>query len=168
MYDNLVIYGAKTLRQKSEEIKVFDDDLIKFGETLRNLMYEHEGAGLAAPQIGRNIRIAVVDVPESDKESVILVNPEIVFKSEEEQTDSEGCLSIPSIRAVVKRPMTISVKAFSTNGEPMFLENVSGFFARTIQHEIDHLDGILFIDKIDPLKKTLISGKLKKIAKENR
>jgi len=169
MPENLEIYGSKILRNKSKKITSFDDKLIEFSEKLSRLMFEHEGAGLAAPQIGENIRIVAVEIPNTtEKESLILVNPEIVFQSEELQTDTEGCLSIPDIRAIVKRPMTISVKAFSANGKPIFLENVSGFFARAIQHEIDHLDGILFIDKIDPLKKTLISGKLKKIAKENK
>lgn len=168
MSETLEIYGSKILRKKSENVTVFDEELTKFCQKLSNLMYEHEGAGLAAPQIGKNIRVAAIDIPDTNKESLILVNPEIVFKSEELQTDSEGCLSIPDIRAIVKRPMTISVKAVSTTGEPIFLENISGFFARAIQHEIDHLDGILFIDKIDPLKKTMIAGKLKKIAKEHR
>lgn len=168
MSENIVIYGSKTLRKKSEEIKIFDDELVKFGERLSELMYENDGAGLAAPQIGKNIRIVAVDVPNTEKKSVVLVNPQIIYESEELQSNSEGCLSIPDVRAIVKRPMTISVKAFSTKGEPITLENVSGFFARAIQHEIDHLDGILFVDKIDPLKKTLISGKLKKIAKEHR
>jgi peptide deformylase len=77
-------------------------------------------------------------------------------------------LSIPDIRATVSRPMSVTVEAVSEKGEPVVFENVSGFFARAIQHEIDHMDGILFVDKIDPLKKTLIAGKLKKIAKEHK
>ena len=165
---NLEIYGSKILRKRSEEITVFDDELVKFGEKLRDLMFEYEGAGLAAPQIGKNLRIAVVEIPDTEKEALIFVNPEIVAKSEELQTDSEGCLSIPDVRAIVKRHQTISMKAFTTKGEEIFLENISGFFARAIQHEIDHLDGVLFTDKVDPLKKALISGKLKKIAKEHR
>jgi len=168
MSENLEIYGSKILRKKSDNVEVFDKELVEYCETLRNLMYKYDGAGLAAPQMGRNIRVAVVDVPNTDKETIILINPEVVWQSEEEQTDSEGCLSIPDIRANVKRPMTINLKNFSPDGKPTLLENVSGFLARAILHEIDHLDGILFIDKIDPLKKTLISGKLKKIAKEHR
>ena len=170
MSDNaeLEIYGSKVLRKRSEEITIFDEELVKFGETLRDLMFEHEGAGLAAPQIGKNIRIAVVEIPNTEREALIFVNPEIIYKSDEMQSDSEGCLSIPDIRAVVKRPMTISLKALTTSGKPMLIENISGFLARAIMHEIDHLDGVLFVDIIDPLKKTLIAGKLKKIAKENR
>jgi peptide deformylase len=168
MSNDLEIYGSKVLRKKSEEITVFNDELVAFGKQLRDLMYEYEGVGLAAPQVGRNIRIVAVDIPKTENEAVILVNPQVIAASEEIQTDSEGCLSIPEIRAVVKRPQTITVKAQNTAGEPILLENVSGFFARAILHEIDHLDGILFIDKIDPLKRNLIAGKLKRIAKEHR
>ncbi|MCL1946045.1 MAG: peptide deformylase [Chitinivibrionia bacterium] len=170
MSEDLQIYGSKLLRKKCEEVTVFDDELVKFTERLRELMYELDGVGLAAIQIGKALRIAAVDVPdkEKEKEAVILINPKIVWKSQEMQIDSEGCLSIPEIRATVSRPMSVTVEAVSEKGEPVVFENVSGFFARAIQHEIDHMDGILFVDKIDPLKKTLIAGKLKKIAKEHK
>jgi peptide deformylase len=168
MSDELEIYGSKLLRQKSPEVKTFDDELISFGEKLTELMYEYDGVGLAAPQVGKLIRVAAVDIPNTEKESLVMVNPEITWTSEEKQIDNEGCLSIPDIRAHVSRPLSISLSAFTTSGEPILLENVTGFFARAIQHEIDHLDGILFVDKIDPLKKTMISGKLKKIAKEHK
>jgi peptide deformylase len=131
-------------------------------------MYEYDGVGLAAVQIGRPIRMAAIYVPNSDKESLVLVNPRIVWMSEETQSDSEGCLSVPEIRASVNRPLTISVSAVSPAGEPILLEKVSGSFARTIQHEMDHMDGVLFVDKIDPLKKTLLFGKLKKLAKKHK
>ena len=170
MSQDLKIYGSKLLRKKCKEVTVFDDELVKFTEKLRELMYELDGVGLAAVQIGKALRIAAVDVPNTntEKESVILINPKIVWKSQDTQTDNEGCLSIPDIRASVTRPMSVTVEAVSEKGEPLLFENVSGFFARAIQHEIDHMDGILFVDKIDPIKKTLIAGKLKKIAKEHK
>ncbi|MDR0304165.1 MAG: peptide deformylase [Chitinispirillales bacterium] len=168
MADKLEIYGSKTLRQKSKEVNSFDETLIEFGNKLRKLMYEYDGVGIAAPQIGKLIRVIAVDIPNTEKESVVLVNPKIIWTSQETQTDSEGCLSIPDIRAAVNRPLSISVSAFSTNGEQISLEKISGFFARIIQHEMDHLDGILFTDKIDPLKRALLLSKLKKIAKERK
>lgn len=166
MSDNLEIYGSKTLRKISVEVNNFDKELVDFGKELSDLMYENDGIGLAAPQIGKLIRVVAVDVPNTEKESVVLVNPKIIWASPEFKNDSEGCLSIPDIRANVERPASISVSAFSTTGEQILFEKITGIFARAIQHEIDHLNGILFVDKIDPLKKTLISGKLKKIAKE--
>jgi peptide deformylase len=168
MSENLEIYGSKVLRQISKEITSFDDTLVKFGEDLKNFMYEYDGVGLAAVQIGNPIRIIAVDIPDTDKEAIILVNPKITWASVDTQVDNEGCLSIPDVRAKVTRAQSISVSAFSTTAEPISLEKVSGFFARAIQHEIDHLDGVLFTDKIDPLKKTLILSKLKKIAKEHK
>jgi peptide deformylase len=168
MADKLEMYGSKILRQKSLEVKFFNDELVIFGEKLVRLMYEYEGVGLAAVQIGKPIRVVAVDVPNSDKESIVLVNPKIIWASEETQSDSEGCLSVPDIRASVNRPLTISISAFSPTGESILLEKVSGAFARAIQHEIDHTNGILFVDRIDPLKKTLLLGKLKKLAKKHK
>ena len=168
MPQNLEIYGSKVLRQKSQEVNVFDEELVKFGNELVELMYEHDGVGLAAPQIGKLTRVIAIDIPNTEKESVVLVNPQIIWMSEETKSDNEGCLSIPDIKASVNRPLSISVSAFSTTGEPILLEKISELFARAIQHEIDHLNGILFVDKIDPLKKTLILGKLRKIAKEHK
>jgi len=165
---DLEIYGSKILRENCREVSVFDDELVNFTDRLRELMYEFDGVGLAAVQVGVPLRIAAIDIPNTEKESLILVNPQIVWQCDETQTDSEGCLSIPDIRANVVRAMTINVKGFSEKGEPIFLEKVSGFLARIIQHEIDHMDGILFTDKIDPIKKTFIAGKLKKIAKEHK
>jgi len=168
MADQLELYGSKILRQKSQEVKLFNDELVMFGEKLVRLMYEFDGVGLAAVQIGRPIRMAAIYVPNSDSESLVLVNPRIIWMSEETQSDSEGCLSVPEIRAPVNRSMSISVSAVSPAGEPILLEKISGAFARTILHEMDHMDGILFVDKIDPLKKTLLFGKLKKLAKKHK
>jgi len=168
MAETLEIYGSKLLRKICEEVTIFDDELVKFTSRLRDLMYEFDGVGLAAVQIGKPLRVAVVDIPNTEKESVILINPEIIWKSDEMQSDSEGCLSIPDIHANVIRPLTITVKAVTEKGAPLIFEKISGFFARVIQHEIDHMNGVLFVDKIDPIKKTLIAGKLKKIAKEHK
>ena len=165
---SLEFYGSKTLRETCRDVEVFDDKLADFANKLRDLMYEFDGVGLAAIQVGVPLRIAVIDIPNTEKESIILVNPEIVWRDDETQSDNEGCLSIPDVRASVVRQMRISVKALSPKGEPIFLDKISGFYARIVQHEIDHLNGVLFTDRIDPLKKTLIAGKLKKIAKEHK
>lgn len=161
-------YGDPVLRKKAVPISDFNREFEELCEQLTDWMYEYDGVGLAAPQVGISQRFVVVDVSKEGDKPIVLVNPEITWKSEEKVTDSEGCLSIPNIRGNVERYASISVKAFSPSGEEFQLERIDGLFARAIQHEIDHLDGILFVDKIPPVKKQLIAGKLKKIAKQNR
>jgi len=159
-------YGSPVLRQTAKEVTTFDDSFLQLCDRLIALMYEYDGVGLAAPQIGISQRFAVIDVsPDGDK-PVLFINPVFTWKSDEKETDSEGCISIPGIRGMVERPAMVSVKAQDVNGKEFTIEKASGLLARALQHEIDHLNGVMFVDHLSPSKKQLISNKLKKMAKD--
>ena len=133
------------LRKKSKYIDKINEKLLKLLDDMAETMYQANGVGLAAPQVGMLKRIAVVDIGDG---LIKLINPEIV-EQEGEQQDIEGCLSIPGITGEVKRPDWVKVKALNENGENVEIEG-DGLLARALCHEIDHLDGILFIDKVVP------------------
>ncbi len=162
---DLMYYGSAVLRKKCEPVEEFDGDFAALCDKLINLMYEHEGVGLAASQVGMSKRLLAIDVSENGDSPIILVNPEFTWKSDELESDSEGCLSIPGIRGVVERHASVSLKALDMDGNEFLIEKAEGLYARALQHEIDHLDGILFVDRLSPVKKQLIAKKLKKIAK---
>lgn len=130
------------LRGKCVPVKNVNDGVLRLLDNMRDTLYEYDGVGLAAPQIGVSRRVVVVDTGNN---LIELINPEIVSR-EGEQLGSEGCLSIPGIVGLVKRAEKVKVKATNRNGEEFTIEG-SGLLARAFQHEIDHLDGILFIDK---------------------
>jgi peptide deformylase len=159
-------YGDPVLRKKAAEVDGFDEPWQRFIDELVETMYERDGVGLASPQVGKSCRIAVVDATGEDL--FVLINPAVVYSSEEIDEDEEGCLSIPGITLPVRRPSVVSVEATGRDGKRYRIEHAGGLLARALQHEIDHLDGILFVDRISPLKRQLISGKLKKMAKEKR
>ncbi len=159
------IYGDPILRKKSESVTVFDDALKDFVEQMKEDMYDSAGVGLAAPQVGRSIRLTVVDATAGEQEPYVMINPEITWFSEEKSDYDEGCLSVPDITLAVNRPSIVSVHAQDEEGDEYVLEEVDGLLARAIQHEVDHLDGILFVDRVTPIRRQLISGKLKKLAK---
>jgi peptide deformylase len=159
------IYGDPVLRKTAKPVTVFDDALKRFVEEMSVTMREKDGVGLAANQVGKAVRVAVIDPSAGEQDPYVLINPEIVCLSEETVDDEEGCLSIPTIRLKVKRSKTVSVKALDINGKEYAVENAEGVMARAIQHEIDHLNGILFVDRVSPLQRRLVSGKLKKLAK---
>jgi peptide deformylase len=161
-------YGDPILRKRAEEVKDISDELKGFMDRLVVDMVENDGVGLAAPQVGRSVRIVVVDITIGEQEPIVLVNPEIIWSSEETEDDEEGCLSVPDIRLKVNRPVSVTVKARDRNGAEITIERADGFYARALQHEIDHLNGILFVDRVAPIYRQLISGKLKKLAKLNR
>jgi len=129
-------------------------------------MYRFSGVGLAANQVGILKKIAVIDckLTQKKEDQIILINPEILEFSGE-QTMPEGCLSIPGFSHNLSRPMDVKVKTFETNGGEKII-NCSGLEARAVLHEMDHLDGKLFTDRLKPLEKMLIDGKLKKIARQ--
>ena len=162
------IYGDLILRKKALAITEFDDELRAFAEQMKSDMYESDGIGLAAPQVGKSVRLVVVDVTAGEQEPYLLINPDIFYFSEEKEDYDEGCLSVPDITLPITRPSIISVRARDENGEEFTLENIDGLFARAVQHEVDHLDGILFVDRASPVRRQLISGKLKKLAKSHR
>ena len=138
----VVQVGDEVLRQKCLPVEVFDENLHKLLEDMKQTVKKEEGAGLAAPQIGVLRRIAVVDVEEGYYE---FINPTILVQKGE-QTGWEGCLSVRGKQGVVSRPLKVKISYYDRNGEKHFLQ-AKGFFARAICHEFDHLDGVLYIDK---------------------
>lgn len=161
-------YGDKVLREKAREISEVTPKLKQLALDMLDTMYEAPGIGLAAPQVGESIRLIVVDLwdGESERKSpLILFNPTITH-SEGSYLDEEGCLSFPGIQVKVKRFQKITLEAINEDNEKIVLENCEGLLARCIQHELDHLDGVLFVDRISPTDKLLIHGKLKKLSKQ--
>ncbi len=138
----IVKQGDEVLRMRAKEVKEVNDNIRKLLDNMRETMYEANGAGLAAPQIGISKRVIVVDV---DDELLELVNPQII-KGEGSDVDIEGCLSIPGYSGEVERFQRVTVKALDRNGQEVELTR-EGLMARALQHEIDHLDGILYVDK---------------------
>ncbi len=162
----IVKYPDPLLRKKSEPVTDFDSELEQLVADMAETMYDAPGAGLAAPQIGVHLQVVVMDVSprEEKKELTVLVNPEIV-EMEGEVTDEEGCLSVIEYSAKVKRARRIKVCARDMKGDCLEFE-AEEWFARVIQHEVDHLLGVLFIDRISALKRSLYKKKLKKLLKE--
>ncbi|MEX2532011.1 MAG: peptide deformylase [Gemmatimonadota bacterium] len=163
----IVLLGDPVLRRKAEEVEAFDDDLRALVDDLFTSMAAAEGAGLAAPQIGVSKRVLVVDVRHVTGEHarVALVNPRVVDESPEEDKDAEGCLSIPGVSEVVRRPARVTIEGFDPAGEPLRVD-ADGLYSRALQHEIDHLDGILFVDHLSPLKRRLLLQKYRKLREE--
>ena len=151
-------YGDPVLREKSLPVKEITPDILNLIKDMAETMYTNSGVGLAAPQVGVSKRIIIID--EDEEELMVLVNPEII-KSEGEVVDEEGCLSIPGVYSDVKRSLKVTVRALNENGEPIEITK-EGLTGRALQHEIDHLNGILFIDKIGRMKRTILLNKLKK------
>lgn len=161
-------YGSPELRQIATAVTEFDGSFQNTCDRLIALMYEYDGVGLAAPQIGITKRFAVIDTSPDGNQPVLFVNPVFTWKSDERETDSEGCISIPGIRGMVERHASVTVKAQDVSGNEFVIEKATGLLARALQHEIDHLDGVMFVDHLSPAKKQLISNKLKKMAKETK
>jgi len=162
----ILTFPNPVLRQKVETVTSFDDSLKKLATDLAETMYDAPGAGLAANQIGVCLRVVVVDVSENkeEKKHLVLVNPEIIDK-EGCQIDEEGCLSVIDLTAKVERYRKLLVRAQDLDGKSWEFP-AEDFFARVIQHELDHINGILFIDHLSSLKRTLYKKRLKKILRE--
>jgi len=160
------LYGDPVLRKVSEPVTEFDDEVRDLFDRLIDTVEDAGGLGLAAPQIGVSKRvIVVVDIDEEGRRShFLLVNPEIVSACGE-QVVEEGCLSIPEIYAKVRRPQSLVLKGLDQEGREVDIE-AAGLIARAFAHEIDHLDGILFVDKIGMVKRSLIKRKLSEIKKQ--
>ena len=158
-------YGSPELKQVSKPVDVFTEELEKISKTMIETLYGAPGIGLASPQIGLNIRLVVIDISvgEEPDKLIVICNPEII-SSEGKQKNDEGCLSIPEFTDSVVRPMKMSVKGHNLKGEEVRYE-ADGLLARAFSHEIDHLNGVLFIDRLSPLKRGLIKNKIKKLAK---
>ena len=155
----------RCLRQKALPIKNFNDEIRQTAQNMIKAMHEGKGVGLAGPQVGFLKRIFVTHA-EGDEERVF-INPSIIWTSQEQANMEEGCLSLPGFYAVVKRPGKIKIQAWNEKGRAFTLE-VSGMLARVIQHEYDHLDGILFIDRINEAKREKFLTKLNKQAEREK
>ncbi len=171
MIADVLIYGSRILRQHSEEV-VNNNKLEELINTLFETLEKKGGIGLAAPQIGELKRIFVMDTFPLDDEKIekfkrVVINPLILATSIETIKYSEGCLSIPDIMEEVERPKVIEVRYLDESFKTVE-RKLNGAEARIFQHEYDHLEGILFIDKIHPLRKVMISGKLKSLAQNTK
>jgi peptide deformylase len=158
----ILVFGHPVLAAKSEEIKNIDDKLCQLAQNMLHTMHAAPGIGLAAPQVNKSVRLITVDlsVGEQKNEILILANPEML-DSHGEAIMEEGCLSVPDINEKVLRPSHIMVKGIDLDGNEKTIE-AEGLLARVLCHEIDHLNGKLFIDHLSPLKKNLIKKKLRK------
>jgi peptide deformylase len=161
----IVKYGDPILEKSTAPVKKFDADFLHLTEDMFASMYATQGVGLAAPQIGFSLRVAVVDVTggKNPEGRVVLANPEVIH-FEGEKREEEGCLSIPGFRGYVVRPQFVTVKAQDVKGETFEIRG-EDLLARAFCHEIDHLNGILFIQHLSMLKRDLIKRKIKKMRK---
>jgi peptide deformylase len=162
----IVKYGDPILEKSTATVKKFDGELAELAEDMFASMYAAQGVGLAAPQIGLGLRIAVVDVTggKNPEAKFVLVNPEIIH-AEGEKREEEGCLSIPGFRGYVVRPHFVTVRAQDAKGEQYEIRG-EDLLARAFCHEIDHLNGILFIQHLGMLKRDIIKRKIKKLKKQ--
>jgi peptide deformylase len=175
----LCYFGNPVLRDVAKPVSVFDADLAKLGQDMIETMREEAGIGLAGPQVGKSLRIFVMEVPpEMDEDEggqplnpglvcpLVVINPEIEALGDEDEEMEEGCLSIPEVRGKVIRPFWIRLRYQDVKGQKQELE-LKGLAARCAQHETDHLNGVLFIDYLSSVKKMSIKGKLKRIKQQH-
>lgn len=160
---DIITYPDPFLKTKTRPVKDVDDTIRKLIDDMAETMYAAPGIGLAATQVGASHRILVYDIspPEIEDGLQVLINPEIVDQSGEQLSEGEGCLSVPDYRADVNRYEWVRVTALDREGRPFTIED-SGLHAIVLQHEIDHLDGILFIDRISALKREIYKRRVKK------
>lgn len=158
----LASYGAAVLRKPAQPVSEINEEIQQLIDDMAETMFAAPGAGLAAPQVGISKRIIVIHSLEdsSRKDFLALINPEIVH-TEGKAVTEEGCLSIPELRMEVSRAEKVLVRALDREGKPIEVEGV-GLMARVLQHEIDHLNGLLYIDRLSPAKRDVIKRKLKK------
>jgi len=159
-------YPEKILKQKTSHVEAIDGDLQRLIDDMVETMYAARGIGLAANQVGVLKRLCVIDTSgrEEKSELVVLINPVIAEKEGTEESD-EGCLSIPGYLPVIKRAAKVTVKCLNREGKSIQLE-ATGLLARALQHEIDHLDGLLIIDRISPIKREFFKKRFRRSLKE--
>jgi peptide deformylase len=150
------------LREPAREVEEVDDEGRELVDRMFVTMHAADGQGLAAPQVGVSLRIAIVDVPPRKGTPHVLINPSVVAASDERIRDVEGCLSIPGVWEMVERPARVVVEARDASGDSLHLE-AGGDLARCLQHEIDHLDGILYVDRLSPLARRMLLGRYRKL-----
>lgn len=158
------IYGEPVLREKSKAIENIDGDLVKFLNNMNETMQAANGLGLAANQVGKKVRAFTIDLSHFDvlAEPKIIINPEIMDKSNDLVTGEEGCLSFPGLYQMIQRPNKVTIQTLDLDGKEYLFE-AEGLIARVILHEIDHLNGVLFIDKLTAAERSLIKSKLVRI-----
>lgn len=166
---DILTYPDKRLRHTAAPVEIVDDDVQSIIADMAETMYNAPGMGLAAVQVGIDKRIIIYDIsgPENEPKLEVLINPVIVESEGTQLSESEGCLSVPEFRSDVKRFERVKVDALDRNGQPVQIET-DGLYAIVLQHEIDHLDGVLFIDKISALKREMYKRKVKKQFKNKR
>ncbi|MDP6124900.1 MAG: peptide deformylase [Candidatus Latescibacteria bacterium] len=164
------LFGDPVLRKTSPAIDEVTEGIRTLAADMIDTMYAAPGIGLAAPQVGRNVRMIVADrgVGESENPSpLVLINPELISAGKEMDIVEEGCLSLPNLRANVLRPLHTEVAFTDVDGKRFRLK-VSGMLSRVIQHEMDHLDGVLFVDRLKPLTRRLLDKDLKALARRQK
>jgi peptide deformylase len=165
MIHPIVKYGDPVLEKPTKPVEKFDDDLQKLVADMWDSMYAANGVGLAAPQVGVSLRLTVIDVSngKNPEAKLVCVNPQIIY-SDGEQREEEGCLSIPGFRGYVARPMYATIRAQDASGKEFEMRG-EGLLARAFCHEIDHLNGVLFINHLSMLKRDMIKRKIRKMKK---
>jgi len=160
---DILVAPDPRLKVTAQPVEKVDDKLRRLMDDMLETMYAAPGIGLAAPQVGKPVRVIVVDVAEKDEkpQPYRMVNPEIVEASEEQRITNEGCLSVPDFYADVERADTITVRYLDENGAPQVMK-ADGMLATCVAHEIEHLDGVLFIDHLSLVKRNIILRKLQK------
>jgi peptide deformylase len=164
----ILIHPDPRLKKVSAPVPDLSDDLRRLADDMLETMYDAPGIGLAAPQVGINARLIVLDCVKGDKETprpLIMFNPEIVASSDERSTYEEGCLSIPEQYGDVTRPAEVTVRWIDRNGNEQ-QEDFADLWATCVQHEVDHLDGKLFIDYLTPLRRQLITRRMQKLKRD--
>jgi peptide deformylase len=158
----IVTYPDKFLSQPTQPLEEIDGKVQEMINHMSDTMYEAPGVGLAAIQIGWNKSLLIYDVARDEKRSLhVLINPKIISREGEILSEDEGCLSVPDFRADVKRAAAVTVEGYDREGKPVKLD-AEGFLAIVLQHEIDHLNGILFIDRISSLKRQMYKRRVQK------
>lgn len=160
-------YNDPVLKKKTARVTVFDESLGKTIDEMIATMIEKDGVGLAAPQVGLSIKLAVIDATNGEKPPLVLVNPEVIEESDEVEENEEGCLSFPDLHLKITRPVMVTIKAQDATGKEFLIENATGLLARALQHEIDHINGFLIVDRISLLQRQMIKGKLNKLIQEH-
>lgn len=166
MIRDILIHPDPRLKKPCEPIVAVTPELAQLAADMLETMYDAPGIGLAAPQVGAMKRMIVMDcIKDGPPEPIVLLNPQVIWSSEDVSTYEEGCLSIPDQYAEVKRPAAVTVRWMDLNGEDQE-RGFEGLWATCVQHEIDHLDGKLFIDYLGPLKRQMITRKMEKLKRE--
>ena len=164
----ILIHPDPRLKKVSAPVPDLSDDLRRLADDMLETMYDAPGIGLAAPQVGVNSRLVVLDCVKADAEAprpLIMFNPEIIAASDERSVYEEGCLSIPEQYGEVERPAEVTVRWIDRDGREQ-QEDFAGLWATCVQHEVDHLDGKLFIDYLKPLRRQLITRRMQKLKRE--